>query len=227
MGYPGYIAPEILEKWPEYDEKCDLWSIGVILYELLAGTSPFDAETHNDWMDLTRNGFYHFPPDKFESVSKSAMRLVASLLLVHPNRRLPAQEALNHEWMKEQDQELTKHKLNMERLRGIQKLKMAVGAVQKANRVAQLTGDFENFMELRANKKDKEDEEKFLPEDSKTGRPFETFYDMGDLVCAMQVLFVLFDSEPNDVVVPSLEKGGMPKYMSLHIWQPEDVMPSR
>ena len=39
-GTPGYIAPEIISRKP-YDQRCDFWSLGVILYLLLAGELPF------------------------------------------------------------------------------------------------------------------------------------------------------------------------------------------
>ena len=42
-----YMAPEILENKP-YDEKVDIWSLGILLYELFHNRSPFKAKTQNE-----------------------------------------------------------------------------------------------------------------------------------------------------------------------------------
>ena len=58
-GTPGYVAPEILEGTP-YDERADMWSVGVILYILLGGYPPFIESTQRDLFRKIRKGEYEF-----------------------------------------------------------------------------------------------------------------------------------------------------------------------
>jgi calcium-dependent protein kinase len=56
LGTPYYIAPEVLKK--SYNEKCDIWSCGVILYILLSGTPPFNGSNDNAIMQKVKTGKY-------------------------------------------------------------------------------------------------------------------------------------------------------------------------
>jgi serine/threonine protein kinase len=114
-GTPGYLAPEILERWPAYDVKCDSWSFGVILFLLLGGYLPFDAQGSGDVnqvFERTRNGQYHFYPEKWENISTLAKDLVAKCLTVNPNKRIGTKAALAHEWMAEEELKLPATRLS-------------------------------------------------------------------------------------------------------------------
>jgi len=112
-GTPGYLAPEILERFPAYDMKCDLWSVGVILFLLLGGYLPFDAESEDGIFHQTRNAEYEFYPDYWREVSAPAKHLIVSLLTLNPAKRVSAEWALNHEWMMQHDKELARRQLSV------------------------------------------------------------------------------------------------------------------
>ena len=44
LGSPLYMAPELVNRQP-YNEKVDVWSLGIITYQLLVGKTPFEADT--------------------------------------------------------------------------------------------------------------------------------------------------------------------------------------
>jgi calcium-dependent protein kinase len=58
LGTPYYIAPEVLNK--KYNEKCDLWSCGVITYIILSGIPPFNGQNDQEIMKKVRAGKFSF-----------------------------------------------------------------------------------------------------------------------------------------------------------------------
>lgn len=99
FGTPYYIAPEVLEN--KYDEKCDLWSIGVILYILLCGYPPFNGATDDMIIQKVKSGKYRVDDDEWQTISDDAIDLVSKLLEYNPSKRINAAEALQHKWIME------------------------------------------------------------------------------------------------------------------------------
>lgn len=99
-GTPGYVAPEILEG-SGYGKEVDYWSIGVILYTLLWGLPPFNEDQNNDLFDKIKSADYYFPSPEFDHVSDLAKDLISKLLVTDPDKRLDADEILEHPWMLE------------------------------------------------------------------------------------------------------------------------------
>jgi calcium-dependent protein kinase len=56
IGTSYYIAPEVLQL--DYDERCDIWSAGVMLYILITAAPPFDGENDRQIMENVKNMKY-------------------------------------------------------------------------------------------------------------------------------------------------------------------------
>lgn len=91
-----YVAPEVLDK--SYNSKCDIWSMGVVLYILLSGQVPFPGEDAAKIINAVRVGQYTFEHKGFEKVSDSAKDLIQSCLNKDPQQRITAEQALAHPW---------------------------------------------------------------------------------------------------------------------------------
>jgi calcium-dependent protein kinase len=98
IGSAYYIAPEVLRK--KYNEKCDLWSCGVIMYILLSGRPPFDGDDDKEIIANVTSGEYDLTNPPFNTISKNAKDLINKLLTVNSEKRISAEEALNHIWLK-------------------------------------------------------------------------------------------------------------------------------
>ena len=95
-GSPHFIAPEVLNA--KYTEKCDLWSIGVILYVLFKGAYPFEGKSRAQIFEHIKQGKYDLKSKPFDRVSSKAKDLIQKLLKVDPTERISASRALDHGW---------------------------------------------------------------------------------------------------------------------------------
>ncbi len=84
----------------EYNEKCDIWSVGVILYILLSGKPPFTGDTDKEILEAVQLGVFSFTSNEWQAISAEAKDLVKQMLKYNPNERITALGALNHEWIK-------------------------------------------------------------------------------------------------------------------------------
>ena len=98
IGTSFYIAPEVLKNG--YNEKCDLWSCGIILYILLCGSPPFYGKNEKEIFKKILDGNFTFRHKIWNKVSSEAKNLVLKLLQVDPTKRLSAKEALEDVWFK-------------------------------------------------------------------------------------------------------------------------------
>eukprot|EP01017_Pseudomicrothorax_dubius_P003551 TRINITY_DN10537_c0_g1_i2.p1 TRINITY_DN10537_c0_g1~~TRINITY_DN10537_c0_g1_i2.p1 ORF type:complete len:413 (-),score=84.82 TRINITY_DN10537_c0_g1_i2:166-1347(-) len=98
-GTPLYVAPEVLQG--SYNHQCDNWSLGVTLYVLLCGQPPFYAEDKGFMFKQILSGRFNFNAPEWKSISKNAMDLITKLLVLNPESRITAEQALQHPWFNE------------------------------------------------------------------------------------------------------------------------------
>ena len=99
FGTFSYVAPEVLQEKP-YNQKVDLFAIGVITYLLVAGFLPFDHETSEE--EIARQTVYEptpFPQSVWSTISVEARMFVDNLLSKNPDDRMNIQEVLQHKWL--------------------------------------------------------------------------------------------------------------------------------
>jgi MAP kinase interacting serine/threonine kinase len=122
VGSAEFMAPEVVEAFMDdserdlaYDKKCDLWSLGIIMYILLCGYPPFSGncgsqcgwnqgEPCNACQELLfhsiQDGGFDFPDTEWREISLDAKDLISKLLVKDPRKRLSAEQALEHPWIK-------------------------------------------------------------------------------------------------------------------------------
>ena len=109
VGTSYYVPPEIL--MGEYNQKCDIWSVGIILCILLTGEPPFNGP--NDAVIINKiRKFEYFFSEKWRFISNEAKDLV-SHMLVPENIRYNASEVLAHPWLKIVDENNNKNSVNL------------------------------------------------------------------------------------------------------------------
>lgn len=97
-GTPYYMAPEVLKNRHEYTKMCDVWSMGVIMYQLLCGQLPFHSDNAVKLEELISRGELTFSEIEWINVSSRAKDLLKSMLCVDTTQRFTARRVLDHVW---------------------------------------------------------------------------------------------------------------------------------
>ena len=93
------MAPEVLSGC--YTDKCDMWSMGVVVYSLLSGRFPFYGATKQQTVEQIMTCRYQFPSDRWAHISGQAQNFIEKLLVSNPADRMSAAECLRHPWMQD------------------------------------------------------------------------------------------------------------------------------
>lgn len=97
-GTAYYVAPEVLKG--SYNEKCDVWSAGVISFILLCGYPPFSGDTDPDILKMVKEGVFEFRSPEWDGISQGAKNLVTQMMTVEPDLRVSADALLLSPWLK-------------------------------------------------------------------------------------------------------------------------------
>jgi len=99
IGTSAYCSPEVIDDI--YDERCDEWSCGVLMYLLLCGEIPFPGETEEEMFSKIKKGKFSFHQKEFKNVSNKAKDLICNLLMYNKDYRITASQALQHPFFTE------------------------------------------------------------------------------------------------------------------------------
>lgn len=97
VGTLDYKAPEVCLHLP-YGASCDIWSLGVVLYEMLSGELPCLFSSDEGVVEWAKDGV-KFSNKKWANISESAKDLIRHLLVFEPEKRYTCEEALRCRWL--------------------------------------------------------------------------------------------------------------------------------
>jgi len=101
LGTPYYIAPEVINR--NYNEKCDVWSSGVIMYIMLCGYPPFHGDSDDEILRKIQSGKFQFEGPSYAKVwtkiSPEAKDVITQMLTLDYTKRPSALEILQHPWI--------------------------------------------------------------------------------------------------------------------------------
>ncbi|RHW73061.1 protein kinase [Trypanosoma brucei equiperdum] len=140
-GTAKYIAPEVVKVGyygtvkGTYDNKCDVWSLGVITFVLLSGKMPFYGATHREIFRRIVDGKWSFGGPIWNTISLMGKSFIRSCLTRDPAKRPSARELLNHPWITDDqpDKHLGESIEEIRSLTAITKLRGATAVIRTSH----------------------------------------------------------------------------------------------
>ena len=147
VGTTFYMAPEVITG--NYNEKCDIWACGVILYIMLCGKPPFYSQNEEELKKNICSMKYTFDYPEFKKVSQDAIDLIKKIL-VPPDKRLSAAEILQTPWIKENAPHATGENLkqNWEHIEKYSKLNLVQKSIINFTAFHLTSKETKEFVEL-------------------------------------------------------------------------------
>ena len=155
VGTAYYMSPEVLQG--NYDNKCDIWACGVILYIMLCGYPPFDGDSEHDILKAISKKKFYFPEEEWKTVSDDAKDLIKHMIC-DADKRYNAEMILNHPWIEKNapNSKGNLAKFNVHKLESFGNLykltKYVIGYVASRTDDADITNLKKIFEEIDTNK---------------------------------------------------------------------------
>ncbi len=98
---PYYIAPEVIDR--KINAKCDIWSLGIIMFRLIFGNVPFKGNTFNEVLNNLKNSTIEFFIDENNNISEKAENILSNMLIRDVDKRYDVNDCINHPFFKKDD----------------------------------------------------------------------------------------------------------------------------
>ena len=96
-GTPNYMPPEIAEKKPYNGQLADMWSLGILVYKIFCADFPFKGKDEKELYKSIKIGKFTFT----NYTPEYAKKIINSLIVQDPNKRITCEDVLNSDWLKE------------------------------------------------------------------------------------------------------------------------------
>ena len=166
VGSMLFLSPEVLKG--SYTEKCDVWSLGVILYILLCGYPPFNGSNEKEITQSISSLKFSFPQSEWKNISENAKNLISSMLCPE-KKRISSKDILKSKWFKSKLKNKSQITFNYQKLdefRHFSKFKQAVLVIiasrLKTEEFQEISEIFKKINECKTGMISFEDFKKFL-----------------------------------------------------------------